>query len=111
VKPDIAMTVKAADAWAYFADAYADLAKTNLSASASLSVTNEPGGTNRPAHKRMSEADLVRKHRSGLDEEDEDASNPASAAESAKPVLHDPVLVRAVDLLKGLALVRQSRTE
>jgi predicted protein tyrosine phosphatase len=34
---------------------------------------------------------------------------PARAAEPQKPVIRDPVLERAVDLIKGLAVVRQSR--
>jgi hypothetical protein len=34
---------------------------------------------------------------------------PARAAEPQKPVMRDPVLARAVDLIKGLAVVHQSR--
>ena len=34
---------------------------------------------------------------------------PARAAEPQKPVIRDPVLARAVDLIKVLAIVRESR--
>jgi hypothetical protein len=36
-------------------------------------------------------------------------SAPARAAEPQKPVIRDPVLARAVDLIKSLAVVRKSR--
>jgi hypothetical protein len=39
---------------------------------------------------------------------DEDSA-PTRAAEPQKPVIRDPVLARAVDLIKGLAVVHQSR--
>jgi hypothetical protein len=48
-------------------------------------------------------------HRPGGDNAgDEDSASP-QAAEPQKPVIRDPVLARAVDLIKGLAVVRQSR--
>ncbi len=51
-----------------------------------------------------SEADLVReKIKDG--EQDED-SEPPRPAEPQKPYIHDPVLARAVDLIKALAVMQ-----
>lgn len=110
LKPDIEVKVKAADEGIYFADAYANLGKTNRLASASGMLTNQADGTNPPARRRVNEADLVRARREGRDAE------PDTAAEDREPgperaVLRDPVLARALDLLQGLALVRTTRAE
>jgi hypothetical protein len=59
-----------------------------------------------------SEADLVReKQKDGGGDFTPARSNstPARAAEPEKPVIRDPVLARALDLIKGLAIVRESR--
>jgi hypothetical protein len=45
---------------------------------------------------------------SGDNAGDEDSA-PSGGAGPQKPVLRDPVLARAVDLVKGLAVVRESR--
>ena len=62
--PDIAVRVKAEEERAYFADAFANLAKTNIPAVAAVS-TNAVASTNKPTRKRMTEAELVRQHREG----------------------------------------------
>lgn len=101
LRPDIEVPVKPDEEKIYFADAYAVL--TNHVSSA---ATNAPGrDTNRPAA-RVSEADLVRARRAG-------AADPEAEAEgslpAARPVVRDPVLARALDLLQGLAVVRRGR--
>jgi hypothetical protein len=58
---------------------------------------------------RLNEAELVREHREGLDR-DLDMDAPVRPVEPAKPAVNDPALARALDLVKGLALVRQSRS-
>ena len=103
LSPDIAVAVGANDERAYFADGYRDLARTNAPVVAGLNPTND----GEIPWKRISEADLVKARRAG-------AANPEEALDSAtespekpeKPALRDPVLVRAVDLLQGLALLR-----
>jgi hypothetical protein len=53
----------------------------------------------------MNEADLVRERRRGLNGE----GTPAPvAAEPERPVVRDPALARALDVLKGLAVVRRT---
>jgi hypothetical protein len=128
LQPDIAVTVSADDERAFWENPYASPAQNN----------NNPGvATNNslPFVDRISEADLVLQKQhdgktigttefhtrdmdlpgprlirrpSGDNAGDEDAA-PARAAEPQKPVLRDPVLARAVDLIKGLAVVHQSR--
>jgi len=100
VAPDIAVTVKIADEKVYLKNPYA---------------APSPGGTNASAATNnnlatfidhTTEADLVReKIKDG--EQDED-SQPAHPGEPPKPYIHDPVLARAVDLIKALAVLRQT---
>jgi hypothetical protein len=122
VRPDLPVAVSAANEKAYFASAYSSSGATNLIAGAGLSLTNGPNGTNRtPRHVLFNEAELVREHRAGLNAND-DSEEPADSVsapgqpvkgaggEAARPIVQDPVLARALDLLTGLAVVRQSRT-
>ena len=56
---------------------------------------------------RPNEADLIRTRRDG---QSLDGELPLSrGVEPEKPLLRDPALTRAVDLLKGLAVVRATR--
>jgi len=68
---------------------------------ASLSVTNKP-------RKRLNEAELVRMLREGENPDDEPAR--ATRTEAARPMITDPALARAIDLLKALAVVRHTRS-
>lgn len=104
LKPDIAVEVNSADERAYYADAFKAIPRPNTG-NLSLSGTNLAATTNRNIRRpRFNEAELVRERREGasLDAEDEKDTEPE------KPVVHDPVLARALDLLKGLAVVRHS---
>ncbi len=108
VQPDIAVAVKSGDERLYFENPYAQLGRSNLVAAVGPTGTNQIAGTNRPARRpRATEADLVRARRNGtsLDEE----SVFVRDTEPEKPLIRDPVLARAVDLLKALAVVRHSR--
>lgn len=101
LRPDILVTVSEADERAYMDDPFVNPTRssaTNLTAT----VTNRP-----PRRVRLTEADLVRARREGV-RLDEDLT-PQREAESDKPFLRDPALARAVDLLKGLAVVRRAR--
>jgi len=104
LKPDIQVAVNPEDERAYFLDAYKVLPRstsggiTNL---ASVTITNKP-------RKRMNEAELVRMLRDGESPEDETAKT-ARPTEPPKPLITDPALARAIDLLKALAVVRQTR--
>jgi C-terminal processing protease CtpA/Prc len=99
VKPDIAVPVKIEDEKKFLENPYGTLAQDE---------TNSAVSTNDFASfvDHTTEADLVReKIKDGDQDED---SVPTPAAEPQKPFIRDPVLARAVDLIKGLAVVRQS---
>ena len=101
--PDIEVLVNVDDEKIYFADAYAVV--TNR---VSLAETNAAGrDTNRLAA-RVSEADLVRARRAGAADPEVEAEGTLPAT---SPVVRDPVLARALDLLQGLAVARRGRGE
>jgi hypothetical protein len=128
LQPDIAVTVSADDERAFWENPYASPAQD---------ASNARVATNSllPFVDHISEADLVLQklhegktigtlefhtrdmdfpgpgiiRRSGNDNAGDEDSAPARAAEPQKPVIRDPVLARAVDLIKGLAVVHQSR--
>jgi C-terminal processing protease CtpA/Prc len=108
LKPDIVVEVSPEDERAYYKDAFKATEKTNLLASADGSPIGPGSGTNHVArHPRFNEAELVRERREGLSESDLTA---LKSPEPEKPMVRDPALARALDLLRGLALVRQSRS-
>jgi hypothetical protein len=105
VTPDIAVQVSAADERMYYADPFKALAKTELVSS--LNATNSAAGTNRLARRpRFNEAELVRERREGINLDGD--LPPERQVEADKPSVQDPALARALDVLKGLAVVRQA---
>jgi hypothetical protein len=108
LKPDISVEVSPEDERGYYEDAFKTTDKTNLVASGGLSLTNQASGTNHTARRpRFNEAELVRERREGVSEAD---LTSLRVHEPEKPMVQDPALARALDLLRGLALVRQSRS-
>ena len=108
LKPDIEVQVTPLEERSLLDDPYGSSAKTLAAGAGGQSSTNQSAGTNRVTRRpRMSEADLVRARREGanLDGELPEPRN----VEPAKPLVRDPALARALDLLKGLAVVRASR--
>ena len=102
VKPDIDITVEEAAERAFYADAF--LVVSNKAAG--NTATNQPNGTNQ-TRVRFNEAELVREHRAGENPDEQVAKRPP---EPQVPVVSDPALARALDLLKGLAVVRQNNS-
>ena len=108
LKPDITIEVPPAEERAFYADAYRVPSRAALMAGSSRVVTNQPSATSSTVRRpRFNEAELVRERREGISEADMTA---LGNREPEKPVVTDPVLARALDLLKGLALVRQSHS-
>jgi hypothetical protein len=108
LKPDIDVDVNPDDERAYYADAFKATDKTNLQANATTSTNGVGNGTNRVARRpRFNEAELVRERREGISEADVTAFR---SREPDQPTVQDPTLARALDLLRGLALVRQPRS-
>jgi len=110
VKPDIAVEETPADDKKFFENPYAVPATNEIAAL---------GGTNNflPWVDHMSEADLVRAKIKDGDEDEGplpsvpvrplSGAPPSPATELPKPVIRDPVLARAVDLIAGLAILRE----
>jgi C-terminal processing protease CtpA/Prc len=113
IKPDIEVKVSPEEEKAFFADTRLVLSNRNADVVARLSPTNPPAGTNAEARRgRMNEAELVREHRQALEPglvRMIPGAPPARPAEPDQPPINDPVLARGLDLLKGLAVVRQDR--
>jgi C-terminal processing protease CtpA/Prc len=108
LKPDIQVQVNASDERAYYADAFKVIPQAQLIADATLSLTNQGQltSTNRNRRPRFNEAELVRERKEGVNLDQE--SGMEKEADQDKPMVHDPVLARALDLLKGLAVVRHA---
>ncbi len=107
LKPDIQVDVSPDDERAYFVDAYKALPRPGMGTGSSTNIASF-SVTNRSPRRRLNEAELVRMLREG--ENPEEVVKPGRALEPAKPVIADPALARAVDLLKALAVVRQTRS-
>ncbi|HTL17830.1 MAG TPA: S41 family peptidase [Patescibacteria group bacterium] len=106
VKPDIAVEVSLADEQAYASDAFREISRSG--AAVVPGGTNQLSGTTRIRRPRFNEAELVRERRDGA-VPDSDVSE-GRGEDSDKPVVRDPVLGRALDFLKGLSVVRQTRS-
>ncbi len=107
VKADVAVEVSLQDERAYLADAFKVVPGASSSGGASLVLTNQANGTNRARRVRFNEAELVRERKEGFSPDS--APDDAAEAPPEGPMVQDPVLARALDVLKGLAVVRQSR--
>jgi hypothetical protein len=96
--PDIAVNVSADDENKFLANPY-------------VTETNSPPGAVKgdllPLVDHMTEAELV--HRKIKDGEDAEESDLTPRPGPAQPVLRDPALARAADLLKALAALDKSR--
>ena len=117
LEPDITVAVSAEDERAYYADAFRVVRKSGGGVPGAALTTNQSGTTNGTQHVRFNEAELVRQHREGLEGEGGPPDRPAAVRSmpDRKPEpevlqVRDPVLGRALDLLRGLAVVRQSRS-
>ncbi len=111
LQPDIQVTASTEDEKAWFADPYKVLASAKpdlgLGSFADESIVIHGGKTNRVLLRPRNEAELVRMQNEGEQLSDE---VPLSSGQSKiKPTIQDPALARALDLLKGLAVVGRSR--
>lgn len=112
IVPDILVSVPLEDEKQYFTDAFKLLAATKIDLGLMAPEDEEKparSATNRVNRARINEAELVRMQKEGVRLDEETASLGARDAEQGKPQIQDPVLARAVDLLKGLAVVQKMR--
>ena len=106
VKPDITVNISLEEDRVYWEHPYqqpASGATTNL---ISGKVTTNAVPTN-GAFRHFNEAELVREQRDGVDLEADFAGRGSAQPDADVKILRDPALSRALDLLKGLAVVQQ----
>jgi len=109
LKPDIYVEVSPDDEQVWFDDSFKVLSKPMVRASTLGTNDLANTSTNRGPRRRLNEAELVRMLREGINPEAE-GGNGAREVERAKGLVSDPVLARALDLLKGLTVVQQFRS-
>jgi C-terminal processing protease CtpA/Prc len=109
LRPDIAVDESLVDERAYLDDPYKVLHPAELAKNESNTNSNA-ASANQPAHHPTNEAELVRERREGQSPDDDETTDaePAAADATAPPVMGDAALARALDLLKGLAVLQQS---
>ena len=110
LQPDIAVESSLADEKAYLEDPYKILHPPAPATNESATVSDS-SATNQPIRPRTNEAELVREKRAGVSSDDDAPDmddQPAVPAEPAPPTIADTVLARALDLLKGIAVLQQS---
>ncbi len=105
--PDIDVSVDPQEEKLSVADAYR-VVKTSGVGSAGDPTS---ASTNSRPRRRMNEAELVRLAREGQDPRELSGTTPAQKAPepTAAPTVTDPVLARALDILKALAVVQKVR--
>jgi len=109
LSPDIEVGVDADEERLFMEDAYRVIKSAMAANSAEIAVAS----TNNRPRRRVNEAELVRMAREGQDPRDLTTPPPLAGSsrpsEPALPVVTDPVLARALDILKGLAVVQRFR--
>ena len=108
LKPDIQVDVSPSDEQVWYEDAYRVLPRSGRFPGGTNEVSLQV--TNRPPRRRLNEAELVRMRSEGLNPDLEPPNAPARKGDAPTPILNDPSLARAIDLLKGLAVVQQFRS-
>jgi hypothetical protein len=98
--PDIRVAVAPPEEKLYYDDPFVSL-RPALGAAAG--ANDLAAGTNRL--RRFSEADLVRRHREGIDIDPDAVAIP----DTERQVVMDPALARGLDFLKGLSVLQQFR--
>jgi len=109
LKPDIEISASLEDEKAHLEDPYKILHKPEV---AKISVTETNLASNNSTNhtrRRFNEAELVRQQREGVEPDQAEMEGKPLKDDPAHPVLADPALSRALDLLKGLSVVQQSR--
>lgn len=99
LSPDVAVRVEPSREAAYLKEPYKDFASTDENDSPLAAIER----------RRINEAELVREKRNLLDPSSANNGDELEPFEPEHPVIRDPALSRAIDLLKGLAILNQNR--
>lgn len=111
LKPDLSVAVRLEDEQVFMSDPYKATAKTPI---ALLSVgdanaSGKAGATNRAVRHRINEADLVRMQKEGGGGDTDEFISGVGSIPQSRLIVQDPVLARALDLLKGLEVLRKNK--
>jgi hypothetical protein len=111
LKPDLTVAVRSEDERAYFTDPFKGTARmpTVLQSTSGTNTTVKTGATNRVARHRINEADLVRMQKDGEGMDTDEFVAATGPLPQSRPLVQDPVLARALDLLKGLEVLRKTK--
>jgi C-terminal processing protease CtpA/Prc len=102
--PDIEVSISASDEKEYFRDSF--LVLTNKASVSLRDKSTDTAATNRLSRHRVNEAELVRAQKEGINPEEDIPASVPKESEPLKSIVRDPVLARALDLLKGLTVIK-----
>ncbi|MBC8003178.1 MAG: hypothetical protein H7X97_11390 [Opitutaceae bacterium] len=102
LKPDIEIRVDLQQERAYLEDPFKSPTEARAASTNQLAQTES-------MRRRINEAELVRRQREGLNPDDETTLVTAPKTVTARPSIKDPVLARAIDVLKAIAVVQRVR--
>lgn len=113
VKPDIQVSVKPEEEKVYYKDPFKELPSSMALISSILGENGigQTNATNRVRQRPITEAELMRERKEHPGAELDGSVTPGNSrdVETEKPVVRDPVLGRALDLVKGISVVRRPR--
>jgi hypothetical protein len=106
LSPDVRVQISEAEERSFLDDPYRMVARSANSGRPHGTLSSSLSSTNRFGRRRINEADLVRMQREGISIERDPE---AIIRDMSKPVIQDPALGRALDFLKGMAVVKSRR--
>jgi hypothetical protein len=109
LKPDIEVPVNPEDERSFLDDPYKTLTRPIAAIEMTIKTNTVANADTNTPRSRLNEAELVRRHREGLNTEEEFVEKTVREQGGELKLISDPVLARALDLLKGLAVVQQTR--
>ena len=109
IKPDIAVKTNPEEERAYWEHPYQAPGQAGQTNAAGTTVAAGQSLTPQDVSPRMNEAQLVREQREGAELEPQLSAGSRFQTDPNLKIVRDPVLARALDLLKGLAVVQKGR--
>jgi hypothetical protein len=111
IKPDVAVKTNPDEERAYWEHPYQAPGQTGQTNAAGTSAAAGQPQTSEGVFPRMNEAELVREQREGADLEAEFRVGGRYQTDPNLKIVRDPALARALDLLKGLAVVQKAHSD
>jgi hypothetical protein len=110
VQPDVEVPVRAAEERMYYTNAFVEPRQASAQPGMAAAAEASNSATNPiPRRPRINEAQLVRERREGMESAPDGEAARGKPPERAVAVVTDPALSRALDVLKGLAVIRSDR--